>query len=134
MVYTNKDGNKVVKYPDGKYYPEGSVKIGDEYYPAGTTAENKANAKPVEAIPVTDVVVSMNNPGKPDTGKENTAGNKVTLTNVAPGAKTIITPDKDKDGNLLTKVGINTIRLINLKQMDNRKKMQKHQLRLRILL
>jgi hypothetical protein len=105
MVYTNKDGNKVVKYPDGKYYPEGSVKIGDEYYPAGTTAENKANAKPVEAIPVTDVVVSMNNPGKPDTGKENTAGNKVTLTNVAPGAKTIITPDKDKDGNLLTKVG-----------------------------
>ena len=105
MVYTNKDGNKVVKYPDGKYYPEGSVKIGDEYYPAGTTAENKANAKPVEAIPVTDVVVSMKNPGKPDTGKENTAGNKVTLTNVAPGAKTIIAPDKDKDGNLLTKVG-----------------------------
>ena len=105
IVYTNKDGNKVVKYPDGKYYPEGSVKIGDEYYPAGTTAENKANAKPVEAIPVTDVVVSMKNPGKPDTGKENTAGNKVTLTNVAPGAKTIITPDKDKDGNLLTKVG-----------------------------
>ena len=105
MVYTNKDGNKVVKYPDGKYYPEGSVKIGDEYYPAGTTAENKANAKPVEAIPVTDVVVSMKNTGKPDTGKENTAGNKVTLTNVAPGAKTIIAPDKDKDGNLLTKVG-----------------------------
>ena len=105
IVYTNKDGNKVVKYPDGKYYPEGSVKIGDEYYPAGTTAENKANAKPVEAIPVTDVVVSMKNPGKPDTGKENTAGNKVTLTNVAPGAKTIIAPDKDKDGNLLTKVG-----------------------------
>ena len=105
MVYTNKDGNKVVKYPDGKYYPEGSVKIGDEYYPAGTTAENKANAKPVEAIPVTDVVVSMKNPDKPDTGKENTAGNKVTLTNVAPGAKTIIAPDKDKDGNLLTKVG-----------------------------
>ena len=105
MVYTNKDGNKVVKYPDDNYYPEGTVNIDGTYYPAGTTAENKANAKPVEAIPVTDVVVSMKNPDKPDTGKENTAGNKVTLTNVAPGAKTIIAPDKDKDGNLLTKVG-----------------------------
>ena len=123
MVYTDKDGNKLLKYPDGNYYPEnsipenaviidgkyypaGTVKIDDKYYPAGTTAENKANAQPVEAIPaVTDVVVSMKNPGKPDTGKENTAGNKVTLTNVAPGAKTIIAPDKDKDGNLLTKVG-----------------------------
>ena len=105
MVYTDKDGKKVVKYPDDNYYPEGTVNIDGTYYPAGTTAENKANAKPVEAIPVTDVVVSMKNPDKPDTGKENTAGNKVTLTNVAPGAKTIIAPDKDKDGNLLTKVG-----------------------------
>ena len=105
MVYTDKDGKKVVKYPDDNYYPEGTVNIDGTYYPAGTTAENKANAKPVEAIPVTDVVVSMKNPDKPDTGKENTAGNKVTLTNVAPGAKTIIAPDKDKDGTLLTKVG-----------------------------
>ena len=105
MVYTDKDGKKVVKYPDDNYYPEGTINIDGTYYPAGTTAENKANAKPVEAIPVTDVVVSMKNPSKPETGKENTAGNKVTLTNVAPGAKTIIAPDKDKDGNLLTKVG-----------------------------
>ena len=123
VVYTDKDGNKLVKYPDGNYYPEnsipenaviidgkyypaGTVKIDDKYYPAGTTAENKANAKPVEAIPaVTDVVVSMKNPTKSQAGKENTAGNNVTLTNVAPGAKTIIAPDKDKDGNLLTKVG-----------------------------
>ena len=105
MVYTDKDGKKVVKYPDDNYYPEGTINIDGTYYPAGTTAENKANAKPVEAIPVTDVVVSMKNPSKPETGKENTAGDNVTLTNVAPGAKTIIAPDKDKDGNLLTKVG-----------------------------
>ncbi len=105
MVYTDKDGKKVVKYPDDNYYPEGTINIDGTYYPAGTTAENKANAKPVEAIPVTDVVVSMKNPSKPETGKENTAGDNVTLTNVALGAKTIIAPDKDKDGNLLTKVG-----------------------------
>lgn len=99
MVYTDKDGKKVVKYPDGKYYPEGTVNINGEYYPAGTTANNVADAKKVKPITDTDVVASMNNPTNTE------AGNNVTLTNVAPGAKTIIAPDKDKDGNLLTKVG-----------------------------
>ena len=99
VVYTDAAGNKVVKYPDGNYYPEGTVNINNKYYPAGTTANNVADAK--EAQPVADVIASMNNPTNKEAGK---AGNNVTLTNVAPGAKTFA-PDRDKDGNPLVKVG-----------------------------
>lgn len=114
VVYTDSDGNKVVKYPDGKYYPEGTinidnqyypagtVKIGDKYYPAGTTEDNVGDAKEVSKIqPVANVIASMNNPTNTEAGK---AGDNVTLTNVAPGAKTFA-PDRDKDGNPLVKVG-----------------------------
>ena len=97
VVYTDADGNKVVKYPDGNYYPEGTVNINGKYYPAGTTADNVADAKEVQ--PVADVIASMNNPTNTEAGK---AGNNVTLTNVAPGANTY---DFDKEGNPLVKIG-----------------------------
>ena len=113
VVYTDSDGNKVVKYPDGKYYPEGTinidgqyypagtVKIGDKYYPAGTTEDNVGDATEVSQIqPVAkeNVIASMNNPSS---DAVNASGN-VTLTNVAQGANTIA---YDKDGNQLVKVG-----------------------------
>ena len=83
VVYTDADGNKVVKYPDGKYYPE------------GTTFDAKGNpSNPA----VTNVIASMNNPTNKEAGK---AGNNVTLTNVAPGANTY---DFDKDGNPLVNI------------------------------
>ena len=113
VVYADKNGNKLVKYPDGNYYPEnsvniidgkyypaGTVKIGDKYYPAGTTEDNVANATEVSQVtPVTDVIASMNNPANTESDK---TGNNVTLTNVAQGANTIA---YDKDGNQLVKVG-----------------------------
>lgn len=97
VVYTDAAGNKVVKYPDGKYYPEGTVNINGKYYPKGTTANNVADAKEVQ--PVADVIASMNNPTNTEAGK---AGNNVTLTNVAPGANTY---EFDKEGNPLVKIG-----------------------------
>ena len=84
VVYTDAAGNKVVKYPDGKYYPE------------GTTFD--ADGKPSKPE-VTNVIASMNNPANTKAGK---AGDNVTLTNVAPGANTY---DFDKDGNPLVKIG-----------------------------
>ena len=103
VVYTDKDGKKLVKYPDGKYYPEGTVNINGKYYPAGTTDDNVADA--TEVTPVTNVIASMNNPVKTDEqDKAHNAGNNLTLTNVAQGAKTFA-PDRDKDGNPLVKVG-----------------------------
>ena len=119
VVYTDSDGNKVVKYPDGnyylensipenaviidgKYYPAGTVKIGDKYYPAGTTENNVGDATEVSQIqPVAkeNVIASMNNPTNTEAG---TAGDNVTLTNVAQGANTIA---YDAEGNPLVKVG-----------------------------
>lgn len=118
VVYTDSDGNKVVKYPDGnyylensipenaviidgKYYPAGTVKIGDKYYPAGTTENNVGDATEVSQIqPVAkeNVIASMNNPSSDAVN----AGGNVTLTNVAPGANTY---EFDKDGNPLVKIG-----------------------------
>ncbi len=46
VVYTDADGNKVVKYPDGKYYPEGTT------FDADGNPSNPA---------VTNVIASMNN-------------------------------------------------------------------------
>ena len=112
VVYTDADGNKVVKYPDGKYYPEGTinidgqyypagtVKIGDKYYPAGTTEDNVGDATEVSQIqPVAkeNVIASMNNPSSDAVN----AGGNVTLTNVAPGANTY---EFDKDGNPLVNI------------------------------
>ena len=84
VVYTDAAGNKVVKYPDGKYYPEGTT------FGADGTPSNPA---------VTNVIASMNNPANTKAGK---AGDNVTLTNVAPGANTY---EFDKDGNPLVKIG-----------------------------
>ena len=101
VVYTDKDGNKLVKYPDGQYYPEGTVNINGKYYPAGTTDDNVADA--TEVTPVTNVIASMNNPVKTDEqDKAHNAGNNLTLTNVAQGANTIA---YDAEGNPLVKVG-----------------------------
>ncbi|HFC8466767.1 TPA: ESPR-type extended signal peptide-containing protein, partial [Neisseria subflava] len=99
VVYTDADGNKVVKYPDGNYYPEGTVNINGKYYPAGTTADNVAGAEEVQPVAKENVIASMNNPANTEAGK---AGDNVTLTNVAPGANTY---DFDKDGNPLVKIG-----------------------------
>ena len=113
VVYTDKDGKKLVKYPDGQYYPEGTinidgqyypagtVKIGDKYYPAGTTEDNVGDATEVSQIqPVAkeNVIASMNNPSSDAAN----AGGNVTLTNVAQGANTY---EFDKDGNPLVKIG-----------------------------
>ena len=113
VVYTDKDGKKLVKYPDGNYYPEGTinidgqyypagtVKIGDKYYPAGTTEDNVGDATEVSQIqPVAkeNVIASMNNPSSDAVN----AGGNVTLTNVAQGANTY---EFDKDGNPLVKIG-----------------------------
>ena len=84
VVYTDASGNKVVKYPDGKYYPERTT------FRADGTPSNPT---------VTNVIASMNNPDNTEAGK---AGDNVTLTNVAPGANTY---DFDKDGNPLVKIG-----------------------------
>ena len=99
VVYTDSDGNKLVKYPDGQYYPEGTVKINGKYYPAGTTDDNVDGAKEVTPVTATNVIASMNNPSS---DVANNAGGNVTLTNVAQGANTIA---YDKDGNQLVKVG-----------------------------
>ena len=83
VVYTDADGNKVVKYPDGKYYPEGTT------FDADGNPSNPA---------VTNVIASMNNPANTEAGK---AGDNVTLTNVAPGANTY---EFDKEGNPLVNI------------------------------
>ena len=99
VVYTDADGNKVVKYPDGKYYPEGTVNINGKYYPAGTTADNVTDAtEEVTPVTATNVIASMNNPSSDAAN----AGGNVTLTNVAQGANTY---EFDKDGNPLVKIG-----------------------------
>lgn len=88
VVYTDAAGNKVVKYPDGNYYPEGTT--------------FNADGKPSNPA-VTNVIASMNNPAKTDAqDKAHNAGDNVTLTNVAQGANTIA---YDAAGNPLVKVG-----------------------------
>ena len=100
VVYTDKDGKKLVKYPDGQYYPEGTVNINGKYYPAGTTADNVTDAtEEVTPVTATNVIASMNNPSS---DAANNAGGNVTLTNVAQGANTIA---YDAAGNPLVKVG-----------------------------
>ena len=98
VVYTDKDGNKLVKYPDGNYYPEGTVNINGKYYPAGTTADNVTDTtEEVTPVTATNVIASMNNPSSDAAN----AGGNVTLTNVAPGANTY---EFDKDGNPLVNI------------------------------
>ena len=98
VVYTDKDGKKLVKYPDGNYYPEGTVNINGKYYPAGTTADNVTDTtEEVTPVTATNVIASMNNPSSDAAN----AGGNVTLTNVAQGANTY---EFDKDGNPLVNI------------------------------
>ncbi|MCI7479611.1 MAG: YadA-like family protein [[Pasteurella] aerogenes] len=84
VVYTNKDGDKLIKGDDGKFYPADSVKIGDNYYPAGTTEDADgnpvdANGDTVTALTPTgtgDIIASMNN-------GDNSTTAPMTLTNIA---------------------------------------------------
>ncbi|MBS6284625.1 MAG: YadA-like family protein [Haemophilus parainfluenzae] len=79
-VYTDEDGNKLQPGGNG-YYPEDAVKINDKWYPAGTTEDNVAKAK--ELTPVSNVIISMNNPNS----LAKTAGDPVAVTNVGKGTK-----------------------------------------------
>ena len=79
-VYTDENGNKLQPGGNG-YYPADAVKINDKWYPAGTTEDNVAKAK--ELTPVSNVIISMNNPNS----LANTAGDPVAVTNVGKGTK-----------------------------------------------
>ena len=79
-VYTDENGNKLQSGGNG-YYPADAVKINDKWYPAGTTEDNVAKAK--ELTPVSNVIISMNNPNS----LANTAGDPVAVTNVGKGTK-----------------------------------------------
>ena len=79
-VYTDENGNKLQPGGNG-YYPEDAVKINDKWYPAGTTEDNVAKAK--ELTPVSNVIISMNNPNS----LAKTAGDPVAVTNVGKGTK-----------------------------------------------
>lgn len=79
-VYTDENGNKLQPGGNG-YYPADAVKINDKWYPAGTTEDNVAKAK--ELTPVSNVIISMNNPNS----LAKTAGDPVAVTNVGKGTK-----------------------------------------------
>ena len=112
VVYTDKEGNKLVKAGDNFYpadavvfgdkaYPAGSVVIDGNVYPAGTTADDvkAGTATPATALQngkkPTDVIASMNN------GDDKSANAPMQLGNVAQGAETIA--PVDADGNKLVK-------------------------------
>ena len=87
VIYTDADGNKLVKGEDGNFYPAGSLDNlvfnpkDKKYYPAGTTFNeqgqpNPKDGKTPEAIsPVTNVIASMND-------GDNTADSPKQLANV----------------------------------------------------
>ena len=62
VIYTDADGNKLVKAPDGNFYPADSVVIDGKYYPSGTTPEQVADGSVTALNPVDagDVIASMN--------------------------------------------------------------------------
>ncbi|MGQ9445812.1 YadA-like family protein [[Pasteurella] aerogenes] len=62
VIYTDADGNKLVKAPDGNFYPADSVVIDGKYYPPGTTPEQVADGSVTALNPVDagDVIASMN--------------------------------------------------------------------------
>ncbi|MGC7588999.1 YadA-like family protein [Bisgaard Taxon 46] len=92
VTYTDKDGNKVAKAPDGSYYkvdPDTGV---PKVLPDGTP-------DPDSKVETGDVIASMVNPDG-----DNTKDAPLTLSNVAAGANTIA--DKlGPDGKPLVKVG-----------------------------
>ena len=112
VVYTDKEGNKLVKAGDNFYpadsvvfgdkaYPAGSVVIGGKVYPKGTTPEQVTAGTATPATALTngkkpaDVIASMNN------GDDKSANAPMQLGNVAQGAETIA--PVDADGNKLVK-------------------------------
>ena len=85
VVYTDAEGNKVVK-------------VGDKYYYADDVENGKLKASvDPDNNAVTNVVASMNNVASND----DTAGNNVVLRNVAEGTKTLAF---DTDGNPLVEI------------------------------
>ena len=112
VVYTDKEGNKLVKAGDNFYpadsvvfgdkaYPADSVVIDGNVYPAGTTADDVKAGTATPATALTngkkpaDVIASMNN------GDDKSANAPMQLGNVAQGAETIA--PVDADGNKLVK-------------------------------
>ena len=77
VIYTDADGNKLVKAPDGNFYPADSVVIDGKYYPPGTTPEQVADGSVTALNPVDagDVIASMND-------GDNVADAPKTLANV----------------------------------------------------
>ncbi len=77
VIYTDADGNKLIKAPDGNFYPADNVLIDGKYYPPGTTPEQVAAGTATPATPVDagDVIASMND-------GDNVADSPKTLANV----------------------------------------------------
>ncbi|WP_424409336.1 YadA-like family protein [Pasteurella sp. PK-2025] len=90
VTYTDKDGNKVAKAPDGSYYKVDPATGLPKVQPDGTP-------DPAAKVENGDVIASMVNP-EGDSTTTPTA-----LTNVAQGANTIA--DKEADGKPLVNVG-----------------------------
>ena len=103
VVYTDADGNKLVKGEDGNFYPAGSLDNlvfnpkDKKYYPAGTTFNEQGqpnnNAQPSTLTPESNVIASMND-------GDNTANTPKQLSNV----KGNLTPtynkgDKQENGD-----------------------------------
>ncbi|STO53622.1 Adhesin Hia [Canicola haemoglobinophilus] len=82
VVYTDKDGNKLIKGDDGKFYPADSVKIDGKYYPKGSAKDGdvvKKDGQPATELQpkaTGDVIASMNNAAGSTT-------NPMALTNIA---------------------------------------------------
>ena len=85
VVYTDADGNKLVKGEDGNFYPAGSLDNlvfnpkDKKYYPAGTTFNDQGvannNVQPSTLTPASNVIASMND-------GDNTANTPKQLANV----------------------------------------------------
>lgn len=91
VTYTDKEGNKVAKAPDGNYYKvdptTGLPKVGTD-----------GNPDPASKVETGDIIASMVNPAD-----QNSTTTPTTLTNLAKGAGTL-DGAKDDKGNPLVKV------------------------------
>ena len=99
VVYTDSKGNKVTKI-DGKFYPEGSVKLADgKVYPKGTELKD---GKPVdkEGNPVTALTTPLNNSDvKASMNDGDNATKPMQLANVGSNLPTVKDGDDKKAYN-----------------------------------